>query len=138
EEYPLQIPTSLSLKGLKNTVHVYFDENLIPHIQAQNDHDLYFAQGYITAFHRLWQMEFQTHAAAGRLSEIVGMVALKHDRLQRRKGMVYAAKNALEKINQDPVSKEVVHAYTAGINAYIKSLTYKTLPIEYKLLSYEP
>lgn len=138
EVHPLQMPTSLSLSGLKDTVQVYFDEHLIPHIQATNDHDLYFTQGYITAFHRLWQMEFQTHAAAGRLAEIVGHTAIKHDRLQRRKGIAYAAKNALEKINQDPVSKEIVNAYTAGVNAYIHSLTYKTLPIEYKLLAYEP
>lgn len=138
EVHPLQMPTSLYLSGLKSAVQVCFDEHLIPHIEAKNDFDLYFAQGYITAFHRLWQMEFQTHAAAGRLSEVVGAIALKHDRLQRRKGMVYAAKNALEKINQDAVSKEMVDAYTAGINAYIHSLTYKTLPIEYKLLAYEP
>jgi penicillin amidase len=138
EVHPLELPTYLSLKGLKDTVHVYFDEHLIPHIKAKNDYDLYFAQGYITAFHRLWQMEFQTHAAAGRLAEVVGSIAVEHDRLQRRKGMVYAAKNALEKINQDPVSRETVHAYTAGINAYINSLTYKTLPIEYKLLAYKP
>lgn len=138
EGRPLQMPTSLSITGLEDAVEVYFDEHLIPHIHAKNDHDLYFAQGYITAFHRLWQMEFQTHAAAGRLSEIVGSIAIKHDRLQRRKGIVYAAKNGLEKINQDPVSKEIVNAYTAGVNAYIHSLKYKTMPIEYKLMAYEP
>lgn len=138
EVSPLQVPSSLSLAGLKDKVEVYFDEHLIPHIQAQSDYDLYFAQGYITAFHRLWQMEFQTHAAAGRLAEILGDKGIKHDRLQRRKGIVYGAKNALEKINQSPASQEIVNAYTAGVNAYIHSLTYKTLPLEYKLLSYEP
>ena len=51
---------------------IIIDENHIPHIFAKNDNDLCFAQGYITAFDRLWQMEFQTMAAAGRLSEIIG------------------------------------------------------------------
>ncbi|OJW66640.1 MAG: hypothetical protein BGO68_01595 [Candidatus Amoebophilus sp. 36-38] len=138
EAQPIQVPAVLSVAGLSDSVTVYFDENLIPHIQAKNDKDLYFAQGYVTAFHRLWQMEFQTHASAGRLSEIVGSVAIKHDRLQRRKGMVYAAKNALEKIQQDSLMNEIVTAYTDGINAYISSLNYKKMPVEYKLLAYTP
>jgi penicillin amidase len=138
EARPIQLPNSLSLPGLIEPVTVYFDENLIPHIQAKNDKDLYFAQGYITAYHRLWQMEFQTHATAGRISEIVGEVGIKHDRLQRRKGMLYAAKNALDKIQQDNIANEIVTAYTAGVNAYISSLNYKKLPLEYKLLSYMP
>ncbi|MHB9147452.1 MAG: penicillin acylase family protein [Candidatus Amoebophilus sp.] len=138
EAKPMQLPSNLSLAGLEDAVNIYFDENLIPHIQAKNDKDLYFAQGYITAFHRLWQMEFQTHAAAGRVAEVVGPVAINYDRLQRRKGMVYAAKNALDKVQKDPVINEIVTAYTAGVNAYISSLNYKKLPVEYKLLAYTP
>ena len=133
-----QFPTHLSITGLEDSVSIHLDQNLIPHIQAKNDKDLYFVQGYITAFHRLWQMEFQTHAAAGRLSEIVGSIAIPYDRLQRRKGMVYAAKNSLQKVQENILSNEMVTAYTAGINAYINSLNYKKLPIEYKLLSYAP
>jgi penicillin amidase len=138
EVKPIQLPSNLSLAGLQDAVHIYFDENLIPHIRANNDKDLYFAQGYITAFHRLWQMEFQTHAAAGRLSEVVGPIAINYDRLQRRKGMVYAAKNALDTIQKDPLINNIVTAYTAGVNAYINSLNYKKLPVEYKLLAYTP
>ncbi len=128
----------LDLAGLKDKVTVVYDSARIPHIFAQNDEDLYFAQGYITAIDRLWQMEFQTHAAAGRVSEILGNVALDYDRRQRRLGMVYGAQNGLESMSKDPVSKMTVDAYTAGINAYIATLSYEDLPFEYKLLDYSP
>eukprot|EP01132_Coremiostelium_polycephalum_P000731 gene731-904_t len=134
----IEFPSQLALAGLEGKVTIYWDDHLIPHIEAQSDRDLYFAQGYITAMHRLWQMEFQARAAGGRLSEIVGKVAVKHDRLQRRKGIVYAANNALKTIEQDAVAQSVVNAYTAGVNAYIQSLSYKKTPIEYKLLSCMP
>ncbi|HMR58408.1 MAG TPA: penicillin acylase family protein, partial [Cyclobacteriaceae bacterium] len=100
--------------------------------------DLYLAQGYITAANRLWQMEFQTHAAAGRISEIIGNAALDYDRTQRRRGMVFAAENALKAMEADPIAAKMVKSYTQGINQYIQSLSYKDLPIEYKLLDYEP
>ena len=72
---------SLDLENLNAPVEVVYDEQLIPHIYAENELDLYRAQGYITAKHRLWQMEFQTRAAAGRLSELVGPMALEMDRM---------------------------------------------------------
>ena len=135
---PLPPSPPVALADLQDSVTIYFDEHLIPHIQAQNDADLYFAQGYVTALHRLWQMEFQTHTAAGRLSEILGTQAINFDRLQRRKGTLYAAKNALQNLEADSVLWSLVQAYTAGVNAYIASLAYKDLPIEYKLLDYRP
>ena len=60
------------LKGTKENVDIVFDDRMIPHIFAKNNHDVYFAQGYVTAMHRLWQMDFQTRYASGRLSEVVG------------------------------------------------------------------
>jgi penicillin amidase len=137
-----KFPASLKLPGLKQPVTVVFDSLMIPHLFAQSDDDLYYAQGYITAFHRLWQMEFQTHAAAGRLSEIMGSGQddgiLNYDRQQRRLGMVYAAENGLRGMERNPVAKMVATRYAEGINAYITSLSYKELPIEYKLLNYQP
>jgi penicillin G amidase len=128
----------LSLSGLQDSVQVIFDEYLIPHIYAENLHDLYFTQGYVTAQHRLWQMEFQVLAAAGSVSEIIGKDALQFDRLQRRKGLVYAAKNAMQEIKKDSLSKMALDAYAKGVNHYINSLNYKQLPLEYKLLDYKP
>ncbi|MFQ5602830.1 MAG: penicillin acylase family protein [bacterium] len=124
--------------GLEESVTILLDDRQIPHIFAENEHDLYFAQGYVTAQNRLWQMEFQTHAAAGRLSEIIGRRALEYDRFQRRIGMVYGAEKALQFMQANSKIKAVVQAYTDGVNAYIESLTPAEYPLEYKILDYEP
>jgi penicillin G amidase len=138
ETQSIDLPNSLSLPGLKEHVTVRFDKHLIPHLTAHNDVDLYLAQGYITAFHRLWQMDFQTYAAAGRIAEIMGSKALDFDRLQRRKGNLYAANNALAQIKENETLHNIVQAYVTGVNAYISALSYKDLPLEYKLLDYRP
>lgn len=130
--------TKVSLAGTRAAVQIAFDDRMIPHIFAKNDHDLYFAQGYVTAMHRLWQMDFQTRYAAGRLSEVVGPKAIEVDQYQRRMGMVFGAKQSLRGMMKDPQSKAMILAYTAGINAYIKSLSPGELPIEYKILDFEP
>ncbi len=128
----------VNLPGLKDKVTVVYDSALISHLFASNNADLYYAQGYVTAQHRLWQMEFQTHAAAGRISEIAGAAALDFDRNQRRLGMVVGAQNSLKMIKADPEIEEAVMSYTAGVNAYIDQLSDEDLPIEYKLMGYRP
>jgi penicillin amidase len=134
---------ALKFNNLAGKVDVYFDERLVPHIYAEHEQDAYFVQGYLHAKFRLWQMEFQTHAAAGRLSEIMGgkrgttdFIAV--DRFFRRLGMVYAAENSLKEMEANPVTKTIVDAYAAGVNAYISALTPNKYPIEYKLLNYKP
>ncbi len=134
----IDAPAKIRLKGLRQPVKVKYDRHLIPHIFAQNSHDLYVVAGYITAFHRLWQMEFITLDAAGRLSEVVGKAALNRDRVTRRRGMLVAAKNTLDAWNEDPEIAGALEAYTAGINQYIESLRFRDIPIEYKLLDYRP
>ncbi|RWU08403.1 penicillin acylase family protein [Pedobacter chitinilyticus] len=126
------------LKNAKDKIEIAFDDRMIPHVFAQNDHDLYYAQGYVTAMHRLWQMDFQTRFAAGRISEVVGEKAIEVDKYQRRMGMVYGAENSLEGMMADPHAKEMLLAYTQGINDYIKSLNRRNLPVEYKLLDFKP
>ncbi len=129
---------SVPMNGLQETAEVYLDDRLVPHVFAKNDADAYYLQGYMHARYRLWQMEFQVYAAAGRVSELVGPGGLNFDREKRRLGMVYAAERALAEIEKDPATKASVTAYTAGVNAYINSLTEAALPIEYKLLNYRP
>lgn len=128
----------LHFTDLKGKADVYFDERLVPHVFAENDEDLYFIQGYLHAKFRLFQMDLQTRAAAGRASEIAGKKAVNFDKEQRRLGMVYAAENAMKELEKDPVSKTMFDAYTKGINAYIHSLKASQLPIEYKLLNLQP
>jgi penicillin amidase len=126
------------LPGLSDSASVWFDERLVPHIFATNERDLYFIQGYITAEFRLWQMELQVRAAAGRVSEILGPAALNFDRLQRRKGIGTAAEAAYRAMQSDSLSNILLNSYTAGVNAWISSLDYRHLPLEYKLLGYTP
>lgn len=132
------VDREIAIPGLQAEVSVVYDSLLIPHIFAQNDDDLYRVMGYVTAQHRLWQMEFQTHAAAGRISEIIGSKALDFDRNQRRLGMVHGAENATKAHMADPDIKRINTAYTEGVNAYITNLSYENFPIEYKLLDYAP
>lgn len=126
------------VKGLKEPVTVWYDERFVPHVHAHNDHDLYLVQGYIHAYFRLWQMDLQTRAAAGRISEVLGAKALQYDRTQRRKGMVYAAENSLQAMEQEPRTKLMIDAYTEGVNSYISSLSYHDYSVEYKLMGFAP
>lgn len=128
----------LHIRGLLDKVVVEYDEHRIPHIFAQNDHDLYLAQGYVTARDRLWQLDIQTRSASGRISEVVGPKALDHDRYERRMGMVFGAENSLKGMMKDPAAAAMVNAYTEGVNAWIKTLKPKDYPIEFKLLDYKP
>ncbi len=137
-EHDETIAGAIQIDGLKDKVTIHYDEHLIPHVFAQNDADLYRAQGYLTAKHRLWQLEFQTHAAAGRLSEIIGEKAIDYDRQERRKGMGFGADNALAKMTEDPETMANLEAYRDGVNSYINQLTPGNYPVEYKLLDYQP
>jgi len=119
-------------------VSVYYDDRQVPHIFAQNDHDLYFAQGFVTARDRLFQMELQIRAASGKLSEWLGEGQLERDRYQRRLGMAYGAELKLQEVLKDTTIFNAVQAYADGVNAYIRTLRYDTMPLEYKLIGTKP
>ncbi len=129
---------NLELKGLQEEVTIKYDENRIPHIFAKNDADLYFAQGYTVASDRLWQMEFYTLVAAGRLTEVVGERALAYDQYNRRSGMGFTAEEINKRMDEAPEILSYLESYAAGVNAYVASLSEKDLPIEYKMLGYSP
>ncbi|AEI47609.1 penicillin acylase family protein [Runella slithyformis] len=132
------VASELKLQGLKGEVTVKYDDNGVPHIFAENDEDLFFAQGYIIARDRLWQMDFYTRVTSGRLSEVMGPLALDFDRYNRRLQLPEGAAKLAEAFMQDPVSKMVAESYSAGINAYITQVDYKDLAIEFKILGYKP
>lgn len=129
---------AFAINGLTDQVSILIDEQGVPHIFAKNEQDLYFAQGFVTAKDRLWQMDFQTRFAAGRLSEVVGESAIELDRYQRRMGMMHGAQAMLEKSMADPVSRLIMESYAQGVNAYIATLDPENYPIEFKILNYKP
>lgn len=126
-----------NIKGIKDKIEIFYDERHVPHIIAQNIEDALFAQGYVEAQNRLFQMEFLAKAAAGELSSIFGDKTLKIDLERRRRGMKYAAENAVKGWEKQPDYKNV-SSYIDGINAYINSLNPKEYPIEYKLFDIKP
>ncbi|WP_247232376.1 penicillin acylase family protein [Telluribacter sp. SYSU D00476] len=128
----------LSLDSLREEVAIRYDDIGVPHIFAKNNYDLYYAQGYVTARDRLWQMDLQTRAAAGRLSEVLGPATLEMDRRNRRLGLGYGAEANLKVIMSHPQSREAMVAYAAGVNEYIRQLAPKDYPVEFKLLGYAP
>lgn len=133
-----QKPGKYEIKGKSGTIHIELDSDLIPHISANSIEDMFMAQGFITAQHRLWQMDFQNRAAAGRLSELVGEKAIEFDKFQRRFGIKEAARRSGQEMLKNPETKLVLDAYTDGINRAIAEWPKRQLPLECKLLDYEP
>lgn len=131
-------PHGTEFGALREEVRVVYDSLRIPHVYADNERDLFFMQGYVTARARLFQMDFLTRAAAGRISDVVGAEAVEFDRQQRRKGLLHGARNVRDSMNRDPRMKAVLSAYTAGVNAYVRALGQPDLPVEYKLLDVSP
>lgn len=124
--------------GLTGKVTVQYDKDQIPHIFADNDADLYFAQGLVTARDRLWQMDFISRVAAGRLSEVMGEKTVELDKMFISTGLPQAAQESLELSLNDPISKMALESYAQGVNAFIKTLKPSQYPYEFKLLGYEP
>lgn len=129
---------SLVFNALKGRVEIFVDDDQIKHIFAENDEDLYFAQGFVTASDRLWQMDFLTRLAAGRLSEIAGAKTVVLDEFFVKVGIPEAAKSSAEQMLDDELSARALKSYSAGVNAYIQSLDPDRLPFEYRLLGHRP
>ena len=123
------------VSGISAPVSVNRDSHGIPTIEAATLDDLFFAQGYITAQDRLFQMDLLRRAAAGDLSEIVGEVALKHDRQQRILGIRATAEKGL--LSATPEDRQQFAAYARGVNAFIVSHRDR-LPLEFRILHYSP
>lgn len=120
--------------NLEHPVTIHRDPWGIPHIKAEAEADLFFAQGFATAQDRLWHMDFDRHQALGRWAEFAGPSGLERDRLLRAAGMGRTAK--LDYEASSPAARAMLEAYTDGVNAFIE--TSATLPIEYTLLDTRP
>jgi len=126
---------TVKLHGLHEPVEILTDRYGVPHMYAQNEDDLYFAQGYVHASQRLWQMELNRRISSGRLAEIFGEVALEADRFSRRLGIHRSAIAEVPRLPEH--SKRILDAYARGINTYIDRYKNK-LPLEFTLLRFQP
>ncbi len=124
----------LSAAGLDGAVDIWRDEFGIPHVAATTVHDAFFAQGFVHAQDRLWQMEFDRRRALGRWSEVVGRSGLLFDRFTRRVGIRESAETDYEHFNDE--TRAMVDAYAAGVNAFIDSTA--ALPVEFKIAGLTP
>ncbi len=125
--------------GLLHTVRVQRDRWGVAHIYARDQHDLFFAQGFVTAQDRLFQMELWKRAGQGRLAEILGPAAVQRDISARR--LAYRGDMTQEYRSYAVDTLEILQAFTAGINAYIAGSERpggQGLPLEFRLAGFRP
>jgi len=126
---------SIIVPGLPSEVEILRDENGIPHVFADSERDAFFAQGFVHAQDRLWQMQATRQALSGRLSEWLGAVALRSDRLHRSLRIADTARADIELLSEN--DRALLTAYSDGVNAYLQSSLYRRPP-EMVILHIEP
>jgi len=122
------------IKPLQYSVSIIRSKKGVPQITTQTDRDAFIAIGYLHAQDRLWQMEMQRRLAQGRLSEVLGIDALKTDQLMRTLGLSRAAKSAVDHLSVDAINS--LKAYADGVNAWLEED--HVLPIEFTMLNFKP
>lgn len=127
---------TLGFPGLEGPVEVFRDQDYVPHVFAESDEDLFRAVGYLHASDRLFQMDLQRRAATGSLAEVLGPEFVETDRFFRSIGMNWAVERTLEAY--DEATLTVLEAYAEGVNARLREVGSRGLPLEFKLLNYEP
>ena len=130
---------SEKVKGIQEEVEILWDKWGIPHIYAKSVDDAYFAQGYIHASHRLWQLETFRRFTSGRLSEIIGEIMVDQDKHYRIIGLHRIAKQCVTNLRKDPNNETLrsLNSYVAGVNAGIRKAM-ENLPIEFSVLNIKP
>ncbi len=133
------IQGEIAVPGLRAPVRVQRDRWGVPHIYAKNPHDLFFAQGFVVAQDRLFQMEIWKRSGQGRLAEVLGPGAVDRDINARR--LRYRGDMDAEFKSYAPDARSILEAFTAGINAYIDDLQRpgaRGLPVEFQLAGFSP
>ena len=126
---------TIKLHNLRSTVKIYRDDYGVPHILANNEEDLFFTMGFVTAQDRLWQMDISRRIATGKLSEIYGEKTLETDKLFRTIGLYRTAEKISKRLS--PESYDVLRKYASGVNAFIIA-NKDNLPLEFTILNYKP
>jgi len=130
--------TTATIPGLEGDVEVVIDRRGVPHVFATSETDAFRAQGYLVARDRLFQLELQTRATAGRLTEWVDSVALPADRSMRMLGLAAQAEGQFAALDSSGREVQALEAYADGVNAWIDRLRPEDLPLEYRLLNVAP
>ncbi len=130
-----QVDGTVAVAGLSQPVTITRDALGVPTITAATLDDLFFAQGYVIAQERLWQMDMTRRFASGDLAAVLGPDFVAVDKEQRILGLHQAAERAVTEM--DPAQRAQFQAYANGVNAYIASHT-KSLPMEFRFLVYAP
>jgi len=128
-----QIDGEIKTAGLEGAVDIYRDRMGVPHVYASNIHDLFFAQGYLHAQDRFWQMDFWRHIGSGRLSEMFGEGQVETDTFLRTLGWRQVAEAEYAALDAD--SKAILDAFTEGVNAYLKDRKPVETSLEYLILT---
>lgn len=126
------------IPNLSASVEVRYDRRGVPHIFAASEDDAVRALGFVVARDRLFQLEAQTRAATGRLTEWAGPIALDTDREMRLLGLPRAARRAMAGLGPTSPGRAAIDAYADGVNAWIDALDRAHWPIEYKMLAARP
>ena len=128
---------SVALAGLHAPVQVRYGPHAVPTIKADSLHDLLFAQGYVTASERMWQMDLLRRLAGGRLGEVFGPLVVPADRFFRTVGLDREAKRSLDAL--DDAARDLLAAYAAGVNAYqAEAKAGRRTPLEYIVAGVDP
>ncbi|RJP54536.1 MAG: penicillin acylase family protein [Anaerolineaceae bacterium] len=127
-----QIDGEIQAEGLNAPVDIYRDAMGIPHIYATTAHDLFFAQGYVHAQDRFWQMDTWRHIGSGELSKMFGAGQVETDAFLRTLGWRKTAEAEWEALG--PESRAVLQSYAEGVNAYLKDHSDTALSLEYAVL----
>ncbi|QQE77502.1 penicillin acylase family protein [Alicyclobacillus sp. SO9] len=130
---------TIAIKGLNKPVKIRFDKSGRAYIQAQTNHDLFLATGYLHAKFRLFQMDLMRRQGEGRLSQVIGPKALPSDKFELQLGLIRTAKAEWQQMSSDSPAKKALLAYAAGVNDVIKSDENQgKLPVMFKMLGYQP
>jgi penicillin amidase len=127
-----KIDGEIQLDGLNGPVDIYRDKMGIPHIYATTAHDLFFAQGYVHAQERFWQMDFYRHVGEGRTAEMFGKSSVDTDKFLTTLGWRKRSEEEYQKFNDE--SKAILTAYADGVNAYLKNHDGEAVSLEYSIL----
>ena len=127
-----KIDGEIQLDGLDGVVDIYRDQMGIPHIYATTQHDLFFAQGYVHAQDRFWQMDFYRHVGAGRTAEMFGVGQVETDAFLKTLGWRNTAEKEYAAFSAP--SRAILTSYAEGVNAYLKDHDGEALSLEYAIL----